>query len=407
MRELVFYNKGDLSEDSTGERADMWKKAYAFFCKEYPETINKIMKSMSKAPEAEDIPNDQAKRLFTTSITSVSELEEFASCPYSHFVKYGLKPTDIRDYSFEADQKGIFYHAAMKAYIERAKQDKDFPNIDRKRIIEYFNEAVKPLVEELEDTSLSENTLSRMELTEYVQTVRVSAMYVTYWLAETKYMPEGCEVSFGKKESNLPPLVLNLPGGEKVALAGTIDRYDVYTDSTGQKYGRIIDYKSSAHNLDPDAVAEGYQLQLPIYLKALTTATNGMKPSGAFYQQITNAVVETESEDEAEVRKKVMKSTMLNGMYLVSENDELEKASGGSVKKQTKASKSVVGLTESEMETLLNAAQQKATEHAVNIEEGVISIAPHCDKGKNPCEYCKAKNICLIANFKAFGGDQE
>lgn len=403
IRDMLLYNKGDLSESETGMSSQLWKKVYSYLLKTEPERVEKIIKSINAVPKAENIAEETAQKLFRTAITSVSELEEFAACPYAHFIKYGIKPSENREYSFEVDQRGIFYHAALKAYIDEAKKNPDFPNIDQRTIIEIFNTAVRPLIEALKDTSLSETTLSRMELAEYVQTVRMSAIYVTYWLAKTKYLPRDCEMTFGKNDSKTPPLVLTLPNGHKVALAGSIDRVDVYTDPNGVEYGRIVDYKSSAHTLDMDDVNDGYQLQLPIYLRALIKANPGMKPAGAFYQQIMNNPVNIDSDDEAEVLKKVMSSTKLNGMYLVNENGELEKATGDSVKASPR-SKSVTALNESEMENLLDTAQGKATEHAVNIENGKIEIAPRNDDKKNACEYCKNRNLCMIEDMKAFGG---
>lgn len=403
IRDLLLYNKGDLSESETGKESLLWKKAYAHLVKTEPKKIEEIAKTINALPKAENIPEEIAQRIFRSDITSVSELEEYAACPYAHFIKYGIKPSENREYSFEADQRGIFYHAAMKAYIDEAKKNPDFPNIDQKTIIRIFNTAVQPLVDALKETSLSESTLSRMELSEYVQTVRMSAIYVTYWLAKTKYMPRECEMTFGKKDSKMPPLVLPLPNGHKVALAGSIDRVDVFTDQNGVEYGRVVDYKSSAHSLNKDDVEAGYQLQLPVYLNALINANPGMKPAGAFYQQIVNSPVETDSEDENDVRQKIMSSTKLNGMYLVEEGTELETANGGSVKTSTR-SKSIVALNESEMENLLNVSQAKATEHAVNIENGKIEISPRKDGEKSACEYCKNRNLCMIENLKAFGG---
>ncbi len=406
LRDLVYYNSGDLSKDASGPYSEIWKKVYAYFLEKQPDVISDILKSMNVVPFAEDLPPEVARRLYQADITSVSELENFAKCPFQHFIDYGIKPTSIRDYSFETDERGIFYHAAMKAYIEKAKEDKEFPNISKEKIIEYFNEAIQPLVDDLKNGALSETTLSRMELAEYVQTVRTSALYVTFWLAETKYMPAGCEITFGKKGSTIPPLVLNLPDDRRVVLSGQIDRLDVYTDETGKTFGRIVDYKSSEHFLDRESVENGISLQLPIYLKAITEGTPDMNPSGALYQHLTNVVVQTDSEDEDEVRKKVLNSTQLSGMNLVTDNEDLAKASGGSVKKTT-SKKTIMDVSLEEMKEILENSKDKAIEHAVNIGNGKISIAPVPDGKYLPCDRCKAQNICMIRNVKKMSSEDD
>ena len=405
LRELVYTGTGDLSPDATGEYAEQWKKVYAYFVENEPDTIRDILNSMNSTPFAEDLNPEAAKRLFAADITSVSELETFAECPFRHFVEYGIKPKEIRDYAFENDERGTFYHAAMRAYIERAMQDDAFPNIDQRKIIEYFNEAVRPLVDDLKSGVLAETTFSRMILTEYVQTVRTSALYVTYWLAESKYKPYGCEITFGRKDSTIPALVLNLPDGRRVVLSGSIDRVDVFTDEEGNKFGRIVDYKSSAKTLNKDSVESGFTLQLPIYLEALAEGMPDMNPSGALYQHLTNIVVNTDSEDEEVVRKKVLDSTQLNGMYLVS-GESLDKANGGSVKK-SKSQKNIFGVSGEEMKAVLENSKNKAIEHAVNIGNGKICINPQSYTDKLPCEYCKCQNVCMIRNRKKVGSYEE
>jgi ATP-dependent helicase/nuclease subunit B len=54
-------------------------------------------------------------------------------------------------------------------------------------------------------------------------------------------------------------------------LRGRVDRVDVCrTGETGEALGVIIDYKSSARELDPVLLHYGLELQLLAYLGALT-----------------------------------------------------------------------------------------------------------------------------------------
>lgn len=408
LRELVNYGSGDLSDNPLSDHAEEWKELYEYLQKTEPETIRKIMDSMNATAASEDIPPDVAEQLFDRGITSVTELEMFAQCPFSHFIRYGLRPEELRNYGFEVDQKGSFFHAAMKAYIEHAGKDPDFPRIRADIIVRYFNDAVQPLVEELQNTALSENTLSRMELAEYVQTARSTALYVTYWLAETEYKPAGCEVRFGSSGSAMPALDLKLPSGKVMHIMGSIDRYDVYKDPrTNEVYGRIIDYKSGASScvLDRKAVENGYQLQLPIYLSALLSANPGMRPSGAMYQHICDAVIDDGTDDEDKIMKKVMDKMQMSGMYLDTGDDLLKKASGGSVKEQSKnadgtrkESRQLQAMTVSELEDVLENSKEKAVEHAENILHGKIDIHPVKVVNQDPCKYCSYKNICMFNN---------
>ena len=286
----------------------------------------------------------------------------------------------------------------MEAYFRRAELDSDFPQIDRKKIVTYYNEAVAPLLAEMQKGPLAEDTLSKMELAEYAQAARVSAICVTYWLAESNYKPEGYEIEFGKKNSKIPPLELKLDDGSEIALTGKIDRFDVGKDDNGNPIGRIVDYKSSEHTLDRESVEEGLQLQLPLYLSVMMHAYGGMKPTGALYQIVSNPVVDVETDDEEEVKKKVLESFKLSGMYLETEN--AVKTHGESIRKQGKTQrKNIMSVSEEELNRILENSKEKAASHASRIRSGCIDISPVTVGKNNPCTFCKAKNICGIGNI--------
>ena len=69
-----------------------------------------------------------------------------------------------------------------------------------------------------------------------------------------------------RKNGDFPEIVLSLPNNKEVRLSGKIDRVDVATSEKGDKYIRIIDYKSSSKDLLLSDVYYGLQLQLLTYL---------------------------------------------------------------------------------------------------------------------------------------------
>lgn len=398
IREFSNYGTGSLSMSNTDAVSEKWRSVFTHFLKTEPENMQKMIDALGARVVAENLPATIAKELYPNEVTSVSELEGYAACPYSHFVTRGLRPEELRKFEFQADQRGIFYHAAMEAYFRRAEKDPAFPQIDRKKIVSYFNEATAHLVEEMKQGPLAEDLLSRMQLTEYVQAARISAICVTYWLAESKYVPTGYEISFGKPNSQLPPLSLTLSDGRVVALSGKIDRVDTTTDSSGNTYGRVIDYKSSLHTLDREAVAEGYQLQLPLYLYVLLNANPGMRPAGALYQTILNPVVDVETDDEEVVKKKVLETFRLDGMYLDTDEFATESHGGALKKESTRQRKNIMAVSEDELKTIIETSKNKAEEHAEHMRTGTISIEPVTVCGIDPCKYCRCKTICGIGN---------
>lgn len=395
LRKHKEFDADSLSDTAAGEADAKWKEALTFLKEgEVPDqNLEEIIKALNARVEAKDLPKDLVEKLYRTDITSVSELESYAACPYQHFVTHGLRPVQVREYAYAADNRGEFWHEAMQRYIERAKQDANFPHISRKEIVKYFNEAVSPLLADLKTGPLNESTLDKMQASEIVETVRTSAIYITYWLAESKFRPAECEATFGGANGKLPPLDIELPNGKKLKLQGKIDRYDIYTDESGKQYVRVVDYKSSAHALDMDAIEGGYQLQLPCYLLEMVSANPELVPSGACYQTFTNPTIDIDTDDEEEIRQKVADKYKMTGVVL--DSAKISEASGKSAASATgKSKQGMIVLDEQGMVRLVNHSRENIIRHAERIDDGVIEIKPVEVDKRNPCKFCPAATIC-------------
>ena len=64
---------------------------------------------------------------------SVSRLESFAACPFAHFLRYGLKPEIVEPYALTPRDEGVFFHAAVRGFLDEAMADGDFDRRPRRR----------------------------------------------------------------------------------------------------------------------------------------------------------------------------------------------------------------------------------------------------------------------------------
>ena len=391
MRRLKAFNLGSLAQDATSPDDILWKKALNHLSNNDPETLSPIKTALNSRIGEKRISPALSQKLFLSNITSITELEAFASCPFKHFISHGMRPVEVKDYEFKVDSLGIFYHKAIEAYINLAKKDPDFPNFTVSKATQVFNEAVKPIRNDLLDGPLGDDCLQRMKLSDYMQVVRSSAVNLTLWMKETAYRPVACEAAFGKQDSALPPLILHTKSGRDVSLCGKIDRYDSFVGADGTEYFRVVDYKTSPHTLLADAVQEGYQLQLPLYLQEIRTAT-GAVPAGAYYQQIFSPVIDCDTESDAEIHDKVMDAVRVTGLTL--DKEEITNAVGGSVK-ASRSSSALAFVDEKKMNEILTNSVEKAVDHIDQMDNGVIDICP-VKVVSSPCEYCQYKSVCRI-----------
>lgn len=81
-------------------------------------------------------------------------------------------------------------------------------------------------------------------------------------------MPYRFEHSFGERNP-IPALQVRTEDGLIINLRGTIDRVDIRHTESGQIGFCVVDYKSSEHKIDYDALFEGLDLQILTYLEAV------------------------------------------------------------------------------------------------------------------------------------------
>lgn len=390
MREFYDHGSGDLSACETNERANKWREAYSYLLGS--DDMQRIKKALDARVEAMHIPANVVSELYMSDFTSVSELENFAACPFRQFAESGLRLSPVKEFGLEKDVRGIFYHEALKLYLPEIKAHPDFPNVAYTEMVRVFNTATQQLVEDFYADS-KVNVASRLKIDEFIQTVRNTAIYITYGLASSKFIPVRCEARFGGEHpDDFPPIRLDMASGKTLFLKGQIDRYDVFSDSEGNQYVRVIDYKSSAHELDRIAVENGYQLQLPVYLSAITQAMPHLKPAGALYQTISNPSVTTDVDDDDIVRKKVAEKMRLTG--LTCDNEAVVDAMGESVKLGRAGGSSVSSVSESELELILASSVKHASNWADARGQGMNDVCPTVVNGVVPCEYCRVRDFC-------------
>ena len=172
---------------------------------------------------------------------------------------------------------------------------------------------VEPLMAQWADGPLGEDARTRALGRRYAETVKRAAWLFTRHMRNSRFTTQGTEVAFGEP-GGLPPVMLELSDGSRVALRGKIDRIDRYEGDQGV-YLRVVDYKSSAQRLEPSRMWYGLQLQLLLYLKAATAAGAG-EPAGAFYFTVSDPMCDSVQDLKAAAEAAIAKELRLKGVVL-------------------------------------------------------------------------------------------
>jgi ATP-dependent helicase/DNAse subunit B len=335
-------------------------------------------------PERINLPFEKG---FGDSV-SVSRLENFYACPYSHYFKYILSLKRRKEARFDGTENGVVVHAVLEKFLKPLIKRDVYGELEadkleaaiKRDVYRYFAAAVAEndygVFMEKPDTA---RILLRLR-DESVQTAL--GVYALY--KRSRFKPSLLEARFGKA---LKPPALEV-NGKKIELRGVIDRVDM-------KDGRfiVIDYKTyKSADLSLKDVYFGRRIQLYVYMKALENAL-GVKSAGVFYLPVYPAYTE-----EGKTRFKYAGHALADEQTL-NEIDCLfgtdAAASALPDKRDRKGGLSPdVFLSDGDFDLIGNYVGALAAKAALETERGYIKPSP----SENYCSLCDFSSVCAFKN---------
>ena len=342
-------------------------------------------------------------------LASISRMEQFASCAYAYFLRYGLSLKEREDYSIDNADMGSIFHEALEEYgntiKNRGKLWTDIDPEESKLIMDtILNDTIDKKWPMLRDGRVNRYISKRMS------GVLCKAVDVlTYQLKAGEYSVIKLEQAF---ERTMTLDVENIASDrqERMELNGRIDRIDaLYKDD--KVYVKVIDYKTGNKDFSLLNLYYGLQLQLVVYLsesmKLLSKENRDkqIEPGALLYYRVADNTVNAEGEDDEEkIRELVLDSLKAKGLI----NDDPENVYG--LTGITSGKSNVVNLgfnnnggytssssvmDASDMRVLMDYADYKLRNLGNDIISGNISKNPiKEDEKKSACTYCSYRRIC-------------
>ncbi|GAA6292762.1 hypothetical protein F220043C3_11960 [Enterocloster asparagiformis] len=397
-------------EDSQWERKFLELYRWFFEQEDYREEVKLLVQAAFYSYEERGIGRAAARALYGKILQgSVTRLEQYASCAYAHFLRYGLELMERREYELEAVDMGNLFHQSIDRCFQVMKaQGRDWRNLTEEGRQGLVKESVSQVVADYGNTIM-------MSTARYAYLAgRVERMTDrTIWaLAEQvkrgDFEPAGFEVSFSAVD-NLKAMRIALSPDEELQLRGRIDRMDLCEDG-GTLYVKIIDYKSGGTSFDLAALYYGLQLQLVVYLDAaleMEERKNPGKevvPAGIFYYNIQDPLVEKkEAMTPEEIEQQILRQLRMNGLI----NRELEVIRHLDREIETQSDVIPVALkagliqesrssvaSGKRFEQLKSYVNRKLRTAGRDILEGDTSLKPYKQSTRTACDYCPYHAVC-------------
>lgn len=400
--------------DYSGNLAPEWLALKTFYEQDgyWKHALKTVMRPLERRNVAEKLTTDITEQLYGTELTSsVSRVEKFYRCPFSHFTTYGLRLEERAVYRLENFAMGDLFHEALKwITLETDRLQLQWNRLTKAQCSQLARQAVEQIVPVFSHQILLSSARYRYIQRKLIRIVERTMMALSQHAKSSFFKPVAIEAAFGPDEK-LPPLEIDLQGGRKMRLRGRIDRID-RAKIGDQSYLRVIDYKSSSRDLDLNEVYHGISLQLLTYLDvAIENADvwfdGDVNPAGVLYVHVHNPILKMEQEvDNMTLELERMKKYRMKGLLtenadsLIAMDEELEQGGSSKIvpvylKKDGSASPSLSRVVQpGDMNHIKQYVRNKHKTAGDGILSGETGIHPYRLKGRTACDFCNFKSVC-------------
>ncbi len=320
---------------------------------------------------------------------SATKFDTFNRCEFSFFCKYGLKLNKLQPAEFNVLQRGTIVHYVLEKIISNYKEN--IVALSKNEL----NLLCDKYITEFLDSVIGYRTIETARHKFIVSIISRSLKEVLHHIAEeftqSKFKPTDCELSIGTNNG----LNLSFPFDDgEVLLEGKIDRVDKYNG-----FVRVVDYKTGTKIFKLPDILYGLNLQMLIYLYAITRASGlpDNSAAGIFYMPAN--------------RDTSNKGLAMNGL-MTADFDlvcAMEKENNGDYIPQFKLTKSGVlpknassFIEENGFTKIFDHIEKIITKTGSLILNGNIRINPTDGRDSKACEYCDYKSICGIEDKEVF-----
>ncbi|MEI5906484.1 helicase-exonuclease AddAB subunit AddB [Bacillus spongiae] len=392
--------------------SDMWWEVYNYYMKDKTRKVSAkhILSSLFYQNRVKRLTKETSEALYgETILASVSRMELFHSCPFSHYASHGLKLREREVFRLEAPDIGEMFHGALKWIADVINTErKAWSDLSKDECLKLAKAAVEFIAPKLQNQILLSSNRHHYIKRKLENIIGRASMILSEHARVSGFSPVGLELGFGPN-AELPPFALTLTNGTKMQLQGRIDRVDKAVDDSGT-YLRIIDYKSSIKELDFTEMYYGLSLQMLTYLDVLlehskTLVGTEANPAGVLYFHVHNPLVSSKKRlTQGQIEEEIFKKFKMNGLVLSNpeivklmdgtlENGNSNIISAGLKKDGSLTSRSKVASSQ-DFDVMRKYVRNKYRESGQQIITGNVEITPYKLNDRTPCQFCSYRSVC-------------
>ena len=391
----------------------VWKELYSWYAanSEYAKRLYALVDATHKTSPQDTIGKAVAKALYGTTLeNSATRLERFAACAFAHFLQYGLRLQERKQYEFTGMDLGNIVHTVLELFAKKVTlYEYDWHTMTEDVREKLISESMDEVIHDYGNTILHSSARNEYMIQRVYRILSRTVWALQEQIRRSDFVPNRFEVSF-RMDDGLKSVNIDLDEDGKMKLKGRIDRVDTYEDAE-HIYVKVMDYKSGSTAFDIVSVYHGLQLQLVLYMNAAVELMNKGKkeaqPAGIFYYNVKDPMEDwVDGETDEQLQMRILKDLKVNG--LVQANDDIichldrELADGAKESavipiKYNKdgslaAASSAVSL--GNLQRLSDHVDRTVRNIGTEILAGKVAVNPYEKGSQTGCDYCPYQGIC-------------
>ncbi len=257
---------------------------------------------------------------------SASRMDQYKSCHFAYFLRYGLKAQERRTAGFHAPEYGTFVHTVLELVLKGVQAkggaalcpDEDIRAMTEEAVRTYGNTMLGGLEQQ---TPRFRYLFRRLQ-----KSVQAVVDNVIAELRASDFQPIAFELGFGSGKE-LPPVEIR---EEDITLrvSGFVDRVDGWVKDD-RLYLRVVDYKTGRKSFDLTEIWNGLGLQMLLYLFALEESGERVFhrqpiPTGVLYLPARDAMISGSRNMDEGTRQRLIDRELVRRGLILDDGDVLE-----------------------------------------------------------------------------------
>lgn len=368
----------------------------------YSGKLSELERAYKKAP-FEITDGKKATELFSKVMNiSPTRIESFYKCHFRYFCEHGLQVRPLRKAELDPMETGTLIHDVLYSVTQKVNLSKDY---EKKLVRKMVKEHLDKYIEEVMGGAKSKTKRFIYLYNRLCLSIMKIIDKLHEELSQSGFYPCDFEYEIAD-ESDITPLKIVGDNNTVVKVSGKIDRVDRYISKKGEKYIRIVDYKSGKKEFKLNDILYGMNLQMLIYLYCIKENGKGEYessiPAGILYMPAGESEPSLGRDaSEEEVKQTKSKAYKMNGLLL--RNDEILQAMepdmGGLFIPITRnkngefsktAQNSLVSLDD--LAKINRYIDKLVLNMATELHQGKIEAYPI----KDSCGYCDYRGVCGV-----------